>query len=188
MASDERVSTTRFKPGQSGNPAGRPKGARNRTTVMCEELLGADAGAIMRRLVQRAKKGDGVALRLAVERLVPVRASRDRLAEIELPSIERAEDIVQAAAAVIGHAAAGDITLSEAREFMQLLDLQRQAIETGDLAVRISVLERQAGSIPVDGSAVDPDVQARCRRLIESEVDRRARERAAILASKEREP
>ena len=28
-----------FKPGQSGNPAGKPKGARHRTTLAVEALL-----------------------------------------------------------------------------------------------------------------------------------------------------
>jgi hypothetical protein len=30
---------TRFQPGQSGNPAGKPKGARNRTTLAIEALI-----------------------------------------------------------------------------------------------------------------------------------------------------
>ncbi|MGA8802899.1 MAG: DUF5681 domain-containing protein, partial [Pseudolabrys sp.] len=29
-----------FKPGKSGNPSGKPKGARNKTTVAMENLLG----------------------------------------------------------------------------------------------------------------------------------------------------
>ncbi|MGA7038514.1 MAG: DUF5681 domain-containing protein [Pseudolabrys sp.] len=32
-----------FKPGKSGNPSGKPKGARNKTTVTMEKLLDDDA-------------------------------------------------------------------------------------------------------------------------------------------------
>src|SRR2546429_7242885 len=31
-----------FEPGQSGNPAGRPRGARNRATVLAEKLMQDD--------------------------------------------------------------------------------------------------------------------------------------------------
>tara|TARA_B100000676_G_scaffold312672_1_gene388129 strand:+ start:3148 stop:3261 length:114 start_codon:yes stop_codon:yes gene_type:complete len=34
-----REKDTRYKPGQSGNPTGRPKGARNKATVAAEALL-----------------------------------------------------------------------------------------------------------------------------------------------------
>ena len=36
---------TRFQPGQSGNPAGKPKGARNRTTLAVEALIDGAADA-----------------------------------------------------------------------------------------------------------------------------------------------
>jgi len=31
-----------FQPGQSGNPAGKPKGSRNKTTLAMEALLDGD--------------------------------------------------------------------------------------------------------------------------------------------------
>jgi Family of unknown function (DUF5681) len=34
----------RFKPSQSGNPAGKPKGTRHRITRAIEELLDGEAG------------------------------------------------------------------------------------------------------------------------------------------------
>ena len=37
---------TRFQPGQSGNPAGKPKGARNRTTLAIEALIDGAADDI----------------------------------------------------------------------------------------------------------------------------------------------
>ena len=57
----------RFQKGRSGNPNGRPKGSRNRTTVACEALLEEEAGALTRKAIQMAKDGDTIALRLCLE-------------------------------------------------------------------------------------------------------------------------
>jgi hypothetical protein len=131
-----------FPGGQSGNPAGRPKGSRNKVTAICTELLGDAAEDVIAKLIEQAKAGDGIALRLCVERLVPVHAARDRAVQIDLPDAsQRAEDLVLAAATIIDQAAQGKITLSEAREFMTLLESERKLVETADLAVRIDALE-----------------------------------------------
>ena len=43
-----------FAPGVSGNPAGRPKGARNKTTLAIEALLEGEAEALTRKAIERA--------------------------------------------------------------------------------------------------------------------------------------
>ena len=48
-----------FKKGQSGNPGGRPKGTRNKTTLAMEELLDGEAEIITRKAIEKAKEGDG---------------------------------------------------------------------------------------------------------------------------------
>lgn len=162
----------RFAKGQSGNPAGRPKGARNKVTARCIELLGDASDEIVAKLIKMAKAGDAVALRLAVERLVPIRAARDRAVECTLPDVSKVADLAAAAAAVIHHAALGDITLSEAREFMLLLEGQRNLIETTDLAVRLEALEGDAGIYAeTPARPGGEEVAARVRKLLE---DRRA--------------
>ena len=60
-----------FQPGQSGNPAGRPRGARNKTTVLLEQLLEGNAEPIMRTLIAQAKKGNPKALGLLMPALLP---------------------------------------------------------------------------------------------------------------------
>ena len=64
-----------FQPGQSGNPAGKPKGARNKTTLAVEALLDGEAEALTRKAIERALEGDSVALRLCLER-IPSRPAR----------------------------------------------------------------------------------------------------------------
>lgn len=41
-----------FPKGRSGNPRGRPPGARNAATVLAEQLLDGEAEALIRKLVQ----------------------------------------------------------------------------------------------------------------------------------------
>jgi hypothetical protein len=152
-AQQARDGAGRWRKGASGNPVGRPKGSRNRMTQLCADLLGAEGEVIMKRLVEQAAAGEPAALRLAVERLVPIKAARDRLVEVELPNVARVCDLVDAAAAVVQHAASSRITLSEAREFMNLLEGQRKLIETVDLAVRVEALERAGGGPGAGGGA-----------------------------------
>jgi hypothetical protein len=47
---------TRFKPGQSGNPAGRPKGSRNRFTEAFSKLLAADYDEHGREIIEQVRQ------------------------------------------------------------------------------------------------------------------------------------
>ena len=59
----KRLPSTAYKPGQSGNPKGKPKGALNHATRTVLELLDGEAEALTRKAVEKALEGDGVALR-----------------------------------------------------------------------------------------------------------------------------
>jgi hypothetical protein len=48
-----------FQKGQSGNPAGRPRGSRNKTTVLMQNLLDGEAEEIARKAIEMAKAGYG---------------------------------------------------------------------------------------------------------------------------------
>jgi Family of unknown function (DUF5681) len=71
---------TRFKSGQSGNPRGRPPGAKNLSTLLTEALnepvvIAEDGGrrkiskrqAIIKQLVNRSAKGDWRAVKLLLD-------------------------------------------------------------------------------------------------------------------------
>ena len=47
-----------FAKGQSGNPAGRRRGSKNRRTLAARELLDGEAGALTRKAVDMAMSGD----------------------------------------------------------------------------------------------------------------------------------
>ena len=57
----------RFRKGRSGNPQGRPMGARNKATEAAELVLDGEAEALTRKAVELALEGEGSALRLCLE-------------------------------------------------------------------------------------------------------------------------
>ncbi len=65
-----------FPKGRSGNPQGRPPGARNAATVIAEQLLDGEAEALTRKAIDKAEEGDMTALRLCLDRVVPPRRER----------------------------------------------------------------------------------------------------------------
>lgn len=128
----------RFRPGVSGNPKGKPKGSRHRSTLIAEQLIDGASEAILSKCVELAKAGDAVALRLCVERLVPRRSS---VVALDLPAIARAADVAAGFSAILAAAASGQISLGEAKEFMALVDGARRAFEVSELSARLSALE-----------------------------------------------
>lgn len=128
-----------FTPGRSGNPAGRPKGARNHTTRAVEALLEGEAEALTRKAIELTLDRDGPALRLCLDRLIPVR--RDRPITFMLPPIEKPADLTRATHALMQGVAAGEITPSEAAELSKLVDAHVNAIKSADLAERLARIE-----------------------------------------------
>lgn len=55
---------TRWRKGVSGNPAGRPKGSCNRSTLFRQALVASAAERIAADIVRRAREGEGAALRI----------------------------------------------------------------------------------------------------------------------------
>jgi hypothetical protein len=132
--------STRFKPGQSGNPAGRPKGSRNATTVALENLLDGQAVALTSKAVELALSGDMAALRLCIDRILPPR--KDRPVTFDLPEIKSAQDAAATLSAVIGAVAAGELTPADAGEISKLMDSYVKAFEASEIVERLERLER----------------------------------------------
>ena len=130
-----------FKPGQSGNPSGRPKGARNQSTMAAEALLDGEAETITRRCIDLALQGDSTALRLCLSRILPVK--RDRTIELDLPALEDPQDSLRAIGTVLKAVGSGTITPNEGQAVASLLDTHRRTFEVEELERRLEVLEVQ---------------------------------------------
>jgi hypothetical protein len=132
-----------FQRGKSGNPSGRPKGARNKATIAAEALLDGEAETLMRKAVEKAKEGDMGALRFCLERVCPPR--RDRVVNFEMPEIESVQDATKAASAVLAACAAGQISPGEAAEIMNLVSSFVRMLETSAFDERLAALESAVG-------------------------------------------
>ena len=135
-----------FQKGQSGNPSGRPRGSRNRATILFQNVLEDDAEAIARKAVELAKAGDIAAIRICLDRLAPAR--RDDSLVFELPPLERAADTVVAAAKIVTAVAAGELAPSEAADLAKVMDVYLRAVATSGFEERLARLESADADAP----------------------------------------
>jgi hypothetical protein len=108
---EHRRASGQFAPGHSGNPAGRPKGARNKTTLLAEALLEEQGEAVVRKLIDTALAGDGAALRFLVDRISPKENARPITLDLA-PGAER--NLLAVHASTLRAMADGEITPQEA--------------------------------------------------------------------------
>jgi hypothetical protein len=130
-----------FAPGQSGNPLGRPHGARNRATLAAEVLLDGEAGELTRKAIELGKSGNLAALRLCLDRVLPPR--KDRPLAFDLPLLEKAEDAPKAMGAIAAAIASGALTISEAAEVSKIVEIFIRTLEATDLERRLRAVEEQ---------------------------------------------
>lgn len=130
-----------WKPGQSGNPKGKPAGARNKATLAVLALMESGAREITEAVVEAAKGGDLVAARMILDRLAP--PARERPISIDLPDIATVEGVSFAQQAIVQAVAAGDLLPGEGTALAGIVENRRRAIETEELERRIAVLEKK---------------------------------------------
>src|SRR5260370_9195343 len=122
-----REGNGRFGTGQSGNAAGKKRGARNRATLLREALADGESARVARIVIDKAVAGDAVAARFIVDRLTP--RPRGRAIALDLPEGAVAGDVLAASNATIAAMAAGEITPDEALTVPKVLDSRLPAPE-----------------------------------------------------------
>ena len=128
-----------FKKGQSGNPAGRPRGSSCRATILLERMLADDGADVVKAVIAAAKGGDMQAAKMIIDRLVPT--PRGRRVLIDLPVIKTAEDVLEALTATVTAMGDGELAPDEAATVAGVIEVKRRAIETVDLERRITAIE-----------------------------------------------
>jgi hypothetical protein len=131
---------TRFRRGQSGNPKGRPAGAKHKALLALDAIGTEGAQDVMRAVVGAAKNGDMRAADILLRRLWPERKGRP--VQMDLPAIKAPIDIVTALRALAHAVSAGELSPEEGAAMAGILEVQRRAVEAVELEQRIAALEQ----------------------------------------------
>ena len=144
MTARKKAPANAWKKGQSGNPAGKPKGVRNNATSMVLALMEGGAKQITEAVIKAAKGGDLAAARLVIERLAP--PARERPISITFPDTSTAKGISDAQQVVLNAVGEGELMPGEANVLSGILEARRKAFETQELSARLDELERKVAS------------------------------------------
>src|SRR5262249_36023044 len=152
----EETKAMPFQKGQSGNPAGRPRGIVNRATALAQNLLSERAEGIARKVIALAEEGDRAAIGVCMERLVP--PIKHQPVAVELPPLEKAADSVEALGCIAAAVAAGDLTAAEAAELAKVVEVYVGALASRAFEERLTALEKGINGTPdVPGPAAVRD-------------------------------
>ena len=121
-----------FKKGESGNPAGRPRGSVNKNLQMLRDA----AEAILPDLVERAKSGDLEAQKLILDRGIP------RLRAVSMPeALPQLEGtLTDQARALVALIAAGDLSTTVAAEIAGIITASARVEEVDQLRDEMKAL------------------------------------------------
>ncbi|GAV36185.1 hypothetical protein ROTAS13_03872 [Roseomonas sp. TAS13] len=137
-----RNSRGHFRPGQSGNPAGRRKGSRNVLTAALDALAEEAAPAVLAAVIEQARRGDVRAAELLLKRLWPEK----RPIVVDLPPVHGTADLPAAVGALLMALADGQMPTADAADLFRVLDAARGVFEAAELEARIAALEAAKSS------------------------------------------
>ena len=144
MTAKRQAPKTAFKPGTSGNPAGKPAGTRSKSTQLLLVLMQDGAQKITQAVIEAAQGGDLMAAKIILDRVMP--PAKERPVCVDLPDTSTSEGVAAAQNAILQAVAAGELLPGEASTLSAIVEAKRRAIETQELAERITQLEIKNGN------------------------------------------
>ena len=129
-----------WRKGQSGNPAGRAKGALNPQTRLRKMI---DAEAIVKKLHDAALAGDVQAARTLLERALSV--YRKTAAPLDVPGMARAKELTGKARVVLDAIAGGKVPPDLGAQLVAAIGNVARVAEIDELTRRIEELEKRHG-------------------------------------------
>lgn len=130
----------RFRKGKSGNPQGKPKGARHKASMMAEMLFEEEIETVCHQVINQAKEGNLQAAKIILDRLLPPK--KDRPINFKLPIIQNAADALKAGRLICHAVGTGELTPVEAESLSKVVEIQAKNIELYDFGLRLETIEK----------------------------------------------
>jgi (p)ppGpp synthase/HD superfamily hydrolase len=129
---------SRFQKGQSGNPAGRPKGSLGMAGKL-RAAIQADAEQIIQSLIAQAKEGDTTAAKILLDRICP--ALKPEAQAVELEQLATGS-LIEKAEAVLAAVGVGELAPDVAVQLVQSVATLAKVTEIDQLQQRLESLEK----------------------------------------------
>jgi hypothetical protein len=127
-----------FEPGNSFGK-GRPKGSRNRSTAAALALLHEHSEALIKKCIAEALKGNMIAMRLCIERILPV--LQESAVNFKVGATDTCAEVGQVQDSILKEVSKGRIVPKQGAIVVNILEGKRRTIENQKLEERVSVLE-----------------------------------------------
>lgn len=127
----------RFKKGESGNPAGKPKGTTDWRSKLRKQIEEAAPGLIDK-LVAQAEWGDVAAIKLLLDKVLPNVKPQSLPVNIDIPTGDESASIL----AVFSAMSKGEISPDAGNELVHALATLSKVRETSEIIQRIEQLEK----------------------------------------------
>lgn len=137
MATQRKPPPPRWKPGQSGNPKGRPPGIPSMAAVLRGSI---DVQAIIAKLAESAAKGNTRAAELLLDRALPT--LRPVAQPQPMPGVAEAPNLTARADRIVELVAAGEISADIGTSLLSALGQFARITELDELTRRIEQLEQ----------------------------------------------
>jgi hypothetical protein len=129
-----------WKPGQSGNPKGKPPGSGELQKLRA--AIGEHVPEIINQLVAAARGGDIQAARLILERVLPPVKAIEQAQTIDLPD----GSLTDQGRAVLRSVAAGELAPGQGAQLLAAIGTLGKVTELDELAARVAALETKHGN------------------------------------------
>lgn len=135
MTTKKKAPPHAWKPGQSGNPAGRPRGSGE--VAQIRAAISDKVPAIMDALLSQALAGDTSAARLLLERSIAPLKAVEPAQPLTLPD----GSLTEQGRAVLASVAAGELAPGQGAALLGAIGALARVAEIDELAARVAALE-----------------------------------------------
>lgn len=126
-----------YKPGQSGNPAGKKKGTKHESTRL-REMFRTRSTELFNTAINLALDGDVAMIRLCIDKILP--SMKPVTETIEAP-LSSEGTLAEQAATLYRQAASGEVSLDVAVQLMNVLQGRIKIDEFSTIEARLAALE-----------------------------------------------